>query len=52
MAVPVKGGDSNFESGSPQVLFQTRLRQPISAMDAISYDVTADGQAAISQKDG
>ena len=44
MAVPVKPGDSNFESGSPQALFQTRLRQPISAMDNISYDVTADGQ--------
>jgi Tol biopolymer transport system component len=43
-AVPVKAEGSNFESGSPVPLFQTRLRQPISAMDVVAYDVTADGQ--------
>ena len=44
MAVLAKAGESNFEPGAPASLFQTRLRQPISAMDNISYDVTADGQ--------
>jgi Tol biopolymer transport system component len=43
MAVAVKTG-SNFESGSPVTLFQTRTRQPVSFMDAFSYDVTGDGQ--------
>jgi len=43
MAVAVKTG-GNFEAGSPQTLFQTHLRQPISAVDRVSYDVTADGQ--------
>ena len=43
MAVAVKTG-GNFEAGSPQILFQTHLRQPISAVDRVSYDVTADGQ--------
>jgi len=43
MAVDVKTG-TGFEAGPPAVLFQTRTRQPISAMDFYSYDVTADGQ--------
>jgi len=43
MAVPVKT-DGSFEAGAPVVLFQTHLRQPISALDHVSYDVTADGQ--------
>jgi Tol biopolymer transport system component len=43
MAVPVRLGTS-FEAGSPLVLFQTHLRQPISAQDVFSYDVTGDGQ--------
>ena len=43
MAVPVRLGTS-FEAGSPVVLFQTHLRQPISAQDVFSYDVTGDGQ--------
>jgi eukaryotic-like serine/threonine-protein kinase len=43
MAVPVKAG-GNFESESPVPLFQTHLRQPISAMDVVAYDVTGDGQ--------
>lgn len=43
MAVPVKSNGS-FETGAPVVLFQTHLRQPISALDHVSYDVTADGQ--------
>jgi serine/threonine protein kinase len=43
MAVAVKLGNS-FEAGPPVVLFQTHLRQPISAQDVFSYDVTGDGQ--------
>jgi len=42
-AVPVKLG-ATFESGTPVPLFQPRLRQPISALDLCSYDVSADGQ--------
>jgi len=43
MAVVVKTGAS-FEAASPVALFQTHRRQPISAQDVFSYDVTADGQ--------
>ena len=43
MAVPVRLG-SSFEAGPPMALFQTHIRQPISAQDVFSYDVTADGQ--------
>jgi serine/threonine protein kinase/Tol biopolymer transport system component len=43
MAAEVKTG-AGFEAGSPNVLFVTHPRQPISAMDFFSYDVTADGQ--------
>jgi Tol biopolymer transport system component len=43
MAVPIKAGP-NFEAGAPTALFSTHLRQPISAMDVFSYDVTKDGQ--------
>jgi serine/threonine protein kinase/Tol biopolymer transport system component len=43
MAVPVRLG-TGFEAGSPLVLFQTHLRQPISAQDVFSYDVSSDGQ--------
>jgi serine/threonine protein kinase len=43
MAAEIRVG-SGFETGSPTVLFQTHPRQPISAMDFFSYDVTADGQ--------
>ena len=43
MAAPVRFGTS-FEAGPPVVLFQTHLRQPISAQDVFSYDVTGDGQ--------
>ncbi len=43
MAAPVRLGIS-FEAGPPAVLFQTHLRQPISAQDVFSYDVTGDGQ--------
>ena len=35
---------SGFEVGSPNLLFQTHPRQPISAMDFFTYDVTNDGQ--------
>ncbi|MFY9560111.1 MAG: protein kinase [Terriglobales bacterium] len=43
MAAEVKTG-ARFEAGSPSVLFVTHPRQPISAMDFFSYDVTSDGQ--------
>ena len=43
MAADVKVGNG-FEAGFPAALFVTHLRQPISAMDFYSYDVTADGQ--------
>ena len=43
MAADVKSGPG-FEAGSPIALFQTHPRQPLSAMDFFSYDVTADGQ--------
>jgi serine/threonine protein kinase/Tol biopolymer transport system component len=43
MAADVKIG-AGFEAGAPAELFQTHARQPISAYDFFSYDVTADGQ--------
>jgi len=43
MAVPVAPGPT-FEFGSPVTLFQTRVRQPVSAQDRFSYDVSNDGQ--------
>jgi eukaryotic-like serine/threonine-protein kinase len=43
MAAEVKIGAA-FEPGLPYTLFQTHPRQPISAMDFFSYDVSADGQ--------
>ncbi len=43
VAVPVKTS-TTFEAGSPSTLFQTHTRQPISALDLASYDVSADGQ--------
>jgi serine/threonine protein kinase/Tol biopolymer transport system component len=43
MAVAVKTVAS-FEAGPPVALFQTQRRQPISALDVFSYDVSGDGQ--------
>ena len=43
IAVPIKA-TANFEAGSPETLFQTHTRQSISALDRVSYDVSADGQ--------
>ncbi|MBZ5547140.1 MAG: serine/threonine-protein kinase [Acidobacteriia bacterium] len=43
MAADVKTG-AGFEAGSPTALFQIHARQPLSAMDFFSYDVTRDGQ--------
>jgi eukaryotic-like serine/threonine-protein kinase len=43
MAVTVTAGAS-FEAGSPVALFQTHRRQPVSASDVFSYDVSGDGQ--------
>jgi hypothetical protein len=43
MSVAVKTGAS-FEAASPVALFQTHRRQPISAQDVFSYDVSRDGQ--------
>jgi hypothetical protein len=44
MTVAAIRSGSNFETGPPETLFQTHRRQPVSAMDFFSYDVTADGQ--------
>ena len=44
MMAAVVGTGNNFEAGPPVTLFQTQRRQPISAMDFFSYDVTRDGQ--------
>ncbi len=43
MAVAVTASAS-FEAGSPVALFQTHRRQPVSAEDVFSYDVSGDGQ--------
>jgi Tol biopolymer transport system component len=43
MAAEVKTG-AGFEAGFPNGLFVTHARQPISAMDFFSYDVTPDGE--------
>jgi Tol biopolymer transport system component len=43
MAADVKTG-VGFEAGLPAPLFQTHPRQPLSAMDFFTYDVTGDGQ--------
>jgi hypothetical protein len=43
MAVAVTASAS-FVTGSPVALFQTHRRQPISARDVFSYDVSGDGQ--------
>ena len=40
-----RAGETGNQLRSPPVaLFQTHLRQPISAQDMFSYDVTSDGQ--------
>jgi Tol biopolymer transport system component len=43
MAVTVTAGVS-FEAGPPVPLFQTHRRQPVSAQDFFSYDLSGDGQ--------
>jgi len=43
MAAEVKMGAS-FEASTPVELFQTHRRQPVSAQDVFSYDVSGDGQ--------
>ncbi|GAC1515266.1 MAG: hypothetical protein NVS1B11_31920 [Terriglobales bacterium] len=43
MAVAVKTG-TRFEAGSAVPLFSTHRRQPVSAQDVFSYDVSGDGQ--------
>jgi Tol biopolymer transport system component len=43
MAVDVAPG-ATFEAGSAKPLFQARFREPVSANDVFSYDVSADGQ--------
>ena len=43
MAVDVKAG-ATFEAGVAKPLFPIRRREPISASDLFSYDVSADGQ--------
>ncbi len=49
MAVAVTTGlpavvGASFEAGTPVALFQTHRRQPVSALDVFSYDVSGDGQ--------
>ena len=44
MAAAVTAAGASFEAGSPAALFQTHRRQPISAQDVFSYDVSSDGQ--------
>jgi serine/threonine protein kinase/Tol biopolymer transport system component len=43
MSVAVRSS-SSFEAGVPTSLFQTHIRQGISAAELFSYDVAADGQ--------
>lgn len=43
MAVALNTG-RGFEAALPVLLFQTHRRQPVSAQDFFSYDVTGDGQ--------
>jgi hypothetical protein len=43
MPVAVKA-DSTFEAGVPTALFQTDIRQAISGVEPVSYDVSADGK--------
>ena len=43
MAVAVTTG-ANFDAGTPEALFQTTPRQPVSTNDQFVYDVSRDGQ--------
>jgi hypothetical protein len=43
MAVDVKPG-ATFEAGVAKPLFAIHRREPVSASDLFSYDVSADGQ--------
>jgi Tol biopolymer transport system component len=43
MAVEVKAGET-FDAGAAKPLFPIRRREPVSAADLFSYDVSADGQ--------
>jgi hypothetical protein len=43
MAVPIKLG-ATFEVGQPSALFQTPAREPLSAEELFTYDVSPDGQ--------
>jgi eukaryotic-like serine/threonine-protein kinase len=43
MAVPVKTG-SNFDAGTPAVLFQANPREMFATSELFSYDVSSDGQ--------
>jgi Tol biopolymer transport system component len=50
MAVEVKAGPT-FEAGVATPLFQIRRREPVSASDLFSYDVSADGQRFLVNSD-
>jgi len=50
MAVEVKPGPS-FDASVAKPLFQTARREHISAGDLFSYDVTADGQRFLVNRD-
>ncbi len=43
MSVEVKSG-TGFGGGRPESLFQSHRRQPVSALDLFSYDVSEDGR--------
>ena len=43
MAVPVKTG-SNFDPGTPMVLFQANPREMLATSEQFSYEVSSDGQ--------
>jgi serine/threonine protein kinase len=43
-ATAVKQSPATEQAGLPTVLFQTHRRQPVSAQDFFSYDVSGDGQ--------
>jgi hypothetical protein len=43
MAVPVKT-DSNFDPGTPAVLFQANPREMLATSEQFSYEASQDGQ--------
>ncbi|MGA7928008.1 MAG: protein kinase [Candidatus Sulfotelmatobacter sp.] len=50
MVVPIQH-EETFVAGSPQALFQTRAREPVSSEEFFTYDVSADGQRFLINSD-